>query len=103
MLKNAAASNRNSMSSEAERRIDQSFEWDRAIQTVGSWKMKQETAIKEDLRAALAAAGYQLIKNARGRVWAEPGVDFDASGISPEAIEEVVERAVLKAMAKVKR
>jgi len=107
-----------SQSQEAERRLEMSFEWERALGGFEEWKTKHGEELKAielgNYQAALHRGGWQRVHTPKGNVWVEPGVPpVAADGISrsgfitPEtgktwedvgSLEEVIELAVQRAI-----
>jgi hypothetical protein len=93
-----------SISEEIERRLNLSFEWQRAEGDVRKWLADSDAAIKNGFKSALRQAGYQPIHDINGTFWAEPGMEIGKfTGVINPAIEDAIERIVERAMLKVNK
>jgi hypothetical protein len=82
----AAAARLNlSISEEAERRLERSFEWERQFQNAEKLIADTRTAIAGQFESALGEKGYQRVQTDRGALWGEPGMDMSHMSISVDA------------------
>jgi hypothetical protein len=98
----AAEANGLSISEEAERRLERSFEWEQTFGDAKKLMADAEKTLAKGLEARMRQAGYQPIHDINGTVWAEPGMQIGRfTGAINPAVEEIIERVVARALKQV--
>jgi len=99
-----------SLSQEAERRLEMSFEWERAFGDAQSWLRKSKSEVNQvergNTEAALRRLGWQRVMSPGGYIWVPPGAPTSAAsellnpGDEASSLQQIIERAVSAALAK---
>jgi hypothetical protein len=79
-------------------RVERSFEWQQAFESIPALQAKARETIRQELKAALIEGGYHRVHAIGGSAWLEPGVD-PANWIpklDPDMLEELLERAAAR-------
>ena len=106
-IRRAAELRKLTISEEASRRLEEhatTLQDRDAILSEARNHLAQAAAItKSNVAGRMREYGYQPISTSKGKVWAEPGMDIShLEFVLPPAVEEAIEQAVLRALAKVK-
>jgi hypothetical protein len=88
-----------SFSEEAERRLQQAFEWETQLGELKTLTARHEKMLKAGFETALRQKGYTPILGVEGRFWAEPGTELTGkfTALHPtivQAIEEAMLRVI---------
>jgi hypothetical protein len=100
----AQASGR-TQSQEAERRIELSFEYERAFGEARKVLADARQINTDNMKAMMFRDGWQQVRGIGGSAWFEPGADYDrwlAENTSSIMVDEIAERAAIRAIQKVK-
>ena len=97
LVEAAAAANR-TLSEEIERRVERSFEWERAYGEIESMLAQARDVTEGSLDARHFQAGHVKVQTSAGKIWAERGA-LDA--LAAPSIERFVKQAVAEAFQEV--
>jgi hypothetical protein len=107
-LVGSAAALHLTVSEEAERRLERSFEWEQQFGDIKQMMADAEATLKRGFEAALPEKGYQRVRVDQGVIWAEPGMDISRISVSinaaaiVEAMKPEIVAALVQALAKLK-
>jgi hypothetical protein len=100
-IKEEAERKGRSISEQIEHRLTLSFQWEDSEGAARKFLEETMAVQKSGFKAALRHAGYIPIHDINGTFWAEPGMEVGKfTGVINPAIEEVIERVVMRALKK---
>jgi hypothetical protein len=104
----SAAGLKLTISEEAERRLERSFDWEKQFGNADKMLAEHRAALAGGFESAMRNKGYQRVRIDQGVVWAEPGMDISRMSVSVDAaaivdaIHPQLVAALVQAFAKLK-
>jgi len=102
-IRGTAKTNNRTMGEEIIRRVEQSFEWEKAFGDTKALLAKATKTAGDNLQAAMRAAGYRRVRSmsGHGAAWFEPGVDAPVwilDSLDRDLLDELLKRAGMAAL-----